>query len=123
LATAYGLNNGASTNQTVAIVDAFADPSVKADLNTFDAHYGLPHETSTSFKVITQTGSTNLSGVTPDAGWAGEITLDVQTVRGLCHKCRILLVEANSSSDADLAAGVNQAVHQGAKIVSNSYGG
>lgn len=123
LAQAHGVNAGASTGQTVAIVDAFKDPSVTADLNTFDTQYGLPGETSTSFRVVNQAGGTNLSGIASDLGWATETTLDVQAVRGLCHKCKILLVEANSSSTADLGTAVDRAVTMGARVVSNSYGG
>src|SRR5437764_9219083 len=40
----------------------------------------------------------------------------------ICASCRILLVEANSSSVADLAAAVDTAVRSGATVVSNSYG-
>lgn len=120
LATAYGVNPGASTSQTVAIVDAFNDPTVLGDLNHFDSQYGLPQETTSSFKVVNQTGGSSLPA--NNAGWAGEITLDVQTVRGLCHKCKILLVEAKNSSSANLGAAVNYAAAH-AKIVSNSYGG
>lgn len=125
LAKAYGVTASAATTQTVAIVDAFYDPSVKADLNAFDAHYGLPAETSTSFKVIRQDGSavTTTNHPNSDAGWSTEITLDVDAVRGLCQKCKILLVETDTNDNDNLGAGVNQAVAQGALIVSNSYGG
>ena len=122
LAAAYGIKPGGKTKQTVAIVDAFGNPSVRADLNTFDQHYGLPKETAKSFKVINQDGLASPLP-TPDEGWAGEITLDVQSVRAVCHGCKILLVEADSNNNSDLAAAVNQAVKKGAKIVSNSYGG
>src|SRR5436190_19448374 len=122
VAKAYGLNADGATTQTVAIVDAFDDPTAITDLNTFDDQYGLPHETSTSFQIVNQDGLDSPLPA-PDAGWAGEITLDVQTVRGLCHLCKILLVEADSSSFADLGTAVNRAVTMGAKIVSNSYGG
>ena len=123
LAKAYGVdvNAAASANQTVAIVDAFDDPTVKTDLATFDTNYGLPAETSTSFRVVNQTGGSTLPAA--NAGWAGEITLDVQAVRGLCHKCKILLVEANSNSFDDLAAAVNEAATLHANEISNSYGG
>jgi Subtilase family len=122
LTTAYGVNPAAKTSQTVAIVDAFDDPSVRSDLNAFDKQYGLPKETSKSLKVINQNGAASPLP-TPDEGWAGEITLDVQSVRGVCHHCKILLVEADTNNNSDLAAAVNQAVKKGAKIVSNSYGG
>lgn len=124
LAKGYGVNVGAAaaSTQTVAIVDAFDDPSVKTDLAAFDTFYGIAAETPSSFRVVNQDG---LASPLPaaDAGWAGEITLDVQAVRGLCRRCKILLVEADSSSNDDLAAAVDRAVTLGAKEVSNSYGG
>jgi subtilase family serine protease len=58
-----------------------------------------------------------------NSGWALEIALDVETAHAVCQNCKILLVEANSSSLSDLAGAVNTAVFVGAKIVSNSYGG
>jgi subtilase family serine protease len=122
LAAAYGINPGAKTKQTVAIVDAFGNPSVRADLNAFDHKYGLPKETAKSFKVINQSGLASPLPI-PDEGWAGEITLDVQSVRAVCHACKILLVEADTNDNVNLAKAVNQAVKRGAKIVSNSYGG
>jgi hypothetical protein len=121
LATAYGINPNAATSQTVAIVDAYDDPSVLSDLNTFDANYGFPAETSTSFRVVNQDG--NASPLpTADTGWAPEITLDVQAVRAVCRSCKILLVEADSNQNGDLGTAVDRAVSMGATIVSNSYG-
>jgi hypothetical protein len=121
LAAAYGVNPATSTSQTVAIVDAYQDPSVTADLNAFDAQYGLPPETSTSFKAVSQTGG-SVSGIKTDVGWAGETTLDVEAVRGLCHACKILLVEADTSDNSNIGTAVDEAVTLGATIVSNSYG-
>jgi subtilase family serine protease len=121
VAKAYGFNPNGSTNQTVAIVDAYRDPSVLADLNHFDSQYGLPPETASSFTVVNQTGG-SVSAINTDVGWAGETALDVDAVRGLCHKCKILLVEATTNDNANLGAAVNYAAAH-AKIVSNSYGG
>src|SRR5262249_18670106 len=104
VAKAYNLNADSSTaaNQTIATVDAHDDPIALTDLNTFDATYGLPAETNgTSFKKVNQTG-----GSTPpstDSDWAVEISLDVQTVRGLCHQCKILLIETNDDTFTNLA--------------------
>lgn len=122
LAAAYGVNPATATTQTVAIVDAYADPSVLSDLDYFDEQYGLPDETPSTFAVVDQAGSSSPLPMS-DAAWAVEITLDVQTVRGLCHACKILLVEANSATEADLGTAVDTAVSMGATIVSNSYGG
>ena len=124
LATAYGYDPAATLAkpQTVAIVDAHDDTHAKADLNAFDTQYGLPAETSTSFRKVNQNGNTSPLP-TFDQGWAEEISLDVQAVRGACNKCNIVLVEAKTSGSSDLAVAVNTAVRLGATEISNSYGG
>ena len=45
---------------------------------------------------MSQTGSTTSYPAT-DAGWATEISLDLDMVSAACPDCKILLVEANSS--------------------------
>ncbi|QHA09770.1 peptidase S8 [Streptomyces broussonetiae] len=123
LQAAYNLPKDAGKGATVAIVDANDDPNAEKDLAAYRSQYGLP-ECSTSngcFKKTDQDGGTNYPA--PDAGWAGEISLDVDMVSAACPQCKILLVEAKSASMDDLGAAVNQAVKQGAKYVSNSYGG
>jgi hypothetical protein len=110
--------------QTVAIVDAYDEPKIEADLGKFDENYKLPACTTANgcFKKVSQTGSTT-SLPSPEPGWGVEISLDVETVHSVCPKCKILLVEANEPTDADLATSVNEAVKLGATEVSNSYGG
>ena len=122
LSTAYQVNPSAATTQTVAIVDAYDDPYALAELNAFDHYYGFPAETATSFRKVNQNGArTPLPAA--NSGWAGEIALDIEAVRGMCRNCKILLVEAASANNANLATAVNSAVRLGARIVSNSYGG
>ncbi len=41
----------------------------------------------------------------------------------ICPNCKILLVEADTNSLANLAAAVNEAASLGAHVISNSYGG
>jgi hypothetical protein len=128
--SAYGLGalstlgaaGGPGTGQTVGIVDAYDDPNVEADLGTFDSQYGLPACTTADgcFTKVGQTGTSSLPA--GNAGWAGEISLDVEAVHSICPDCKILLVEANSSSSTDLASAVNEAVSLGATEVTNSYG-
>ena len=122
LASAYNLPGGGS-GQTVAIVDAQDDPNAESDLAGYRSTYGLPACTTANgcFRKINQNGGTSYPS--PDTGWAGEISLDVDMVSAVCPNCHILLVEATSASDANLGTAVNQAVAQGAKFVSNSYGG
>ncbi|WP_236573064.1 S53 family peptidase [Streptomyces sp. GS7] len=123
LQSAYNLPQSGGSGQTVAIVDANDDPNAEQDLAAYRAQYGLP-ECSTAngcFQKVDQDGGSNYPA--PDAGWAGEISLDVDMVSAACPSCHILLVEANSASMDDLGTAVNRAVTMGAKFVSNSYGG
>jgi hypothetical protein len=123
LAKAYNYNpNRLARNQLVAIVDAYDDPNILADLQSFDAHYKLS-EFPGSFRKVGQTGSATKLPHPDTSGWSAEETLDVQAVRAVCHTCRILLVEANNPSNDNLVAAVHTAVRLGATEVSNSYGG
>jgi Putative Ig domain len=124
LQSAYALPSGAGAGQTVAIVDAYDDPNAESDLATYRSQYGLPSCTTANgcFKKVNENGST--SGLpSPDSGWAGEISLDLDMVSAVCPSCHILLVEASQPSTDDLGTAVNTAVNLGAKFVSNSYGG
>ncbi|MCC3770306.1 putative Ig domain-containing protein [Streptomyces sp. UNOC14_S4] len=120
---AYALPADAGAGTTVAIVDAYDDPSAEQDLATYRSQYGLPACTTANgcFRKADQNGGTSYP--TADSGWAGEISLDVDMVSAVCPQCHILLVEANSATMNDLGAAVNRAVTMGAKYVSNSYGG
>ena len=122
LARAYGYDPSKAVDQTVAIVDWYDDPNVLADLNAFDRTYHLPAETARSFRKVNQDGrATPLPARSRRA--ATEIALDVQAVRAVCHRCRILLVEANNPAAADLAQAENTAARLGADEISNSFGG
>ena len=126
LASAYGYIPAAGgSGQTVAVVDAYDDPAIEADLATFDGEYGLPACTAADgcLEKVGQTGRTTALPPVDTRGWSVEITLDVETVHAVCQGCRILLVEAESESLADLADATNEAVSLGATEVSNSYGG
>ncbi|MFE0460345.1 putative Ig domain-containing protein [Kitasatospora sp. NPDC058965] len=123
LQSAYKLPSNGGAGQTVAIVDAQDDPNAESDLATYRSQYGLPACTTANgcFKKIDQNGGTSYP--TADTGWAGEISLDLDMVSAVAPNAHILLVEATSANMGDLGASVNQAVAQGAKYVSNSYGG
>ena len=124
--TAYALPPTGSTAQTIAIVDAYDDPTIASDLNHYDSYYGLPACTSTGanpcFRKVNQNGA---AGPYPNknAGWALEIALDVETAHQICQSCQILLVEASSNSFANLETAVRTAARLGATEISNSYGG
>ena len=124
LGTAYNLNTAGGSGQTVGIVDAYNDPNINADLQTFDSHYGLPtcSEGNGCLRVVNQNGNATPLPGNDTAGWSVEETLDVETVHSVCHSCRIILVEGNSNGNSDLGTAENSAVRLGAGEVSNSFG-
>lgn len=122
LASAYGLPVGAGLHRTVAIVDAFDDPTAEADLAVYRAAFGLPACTSLSgcFSKVNQRGQ-NSGYPTLDAGWAQEVALDLDMVSAACPNCKLLLVEADSSLIDDLGASVDTAATFRPIAISNSY--
>jgi len=126
LQSAYNLataSASAGSGQTVAIVDAYDDPNAEADLGVYRTHFGLASCTTANgcFRKVNQAGTTSYP--TANSGWGQEISLDLDMVSAICPKCHILLVEASSASNADLAASVDEAATLGANAISNSYGG
>ncbi|NUP49865.1 MAG: hypothetical protein HOW97_21510 [Catenulispora sp.] len=119
--SAYKLGSNPGNGQTVAIVDAYDDPNAESDLKTYRSQYGLSPCTTANgcFTKVDQNGGSNYP--TGDSGWGTEISLDLDAVSATCPGCKILLVEADSNDDGNLAAAVDRAVQLGAKFVSNSY--
>jgi subtilase family serine protease len=128
---AYNLSGSvASGSPILAIVDAYDHPYIKSDLDTYNSYFKLPYFPQCSgaikdssvpcFQKLNQRGRTTYPSI--NAGWGLEISLDVEVAHAVCPSCRLLLVEADSSSYANLMAAVDQAVAQGATFVSNSYG-
>lgn len=121
--TAYSLPSAtAGGGQTIAIVDAYDDPNIESDLGVYSSTYGLPPCTTANgcFKKVDQRGGTTYP--TKNAGWALEISLDVEIAHAICPNCKILLVEADSNSFANLIAAEDYAKAH-ANVVSNSWGG
>jgi hypothetical protein len=125
LQSAYNLASSSASGggtQTVAIVDAYDDPTAESDLAVYRSAFGLTPCTTANgcFKKRAQDGSTTYP--IPDAGWAGEISLDLDMVSAICPKCHILLVEATTDSGSDMFAAENEAATLGATEISNSWG-
>ena len=121
--SAYQLS-GLTTGSTVAIVDAYGYPNAAANLATYRAQFGLPACTTANgcLKIVNQTGGTSLPAF--NLGWSQEQALDLDAVSAACPSCKILLVQANTASFANLGTAVNTAAAgAGVKAVSNSYGG
>jgi subtilase family serine protease len=126
LRAAYGLgsaSSGGGVGQTIAIVDAYDDPNAESDLAVYRSQFGLSACTTANgcFRKVDQSGGKHYPRA--NAGWAEEISLDLDMASAICPNCKILLVEAKSNSFANLAAAVDRAAALGATEISNSYGG
>ncbi|MER6538884.1 kelch repeat-containing protein [Streptomyces sp900105755] len=122
LQSAYDLPASGGEGRTVAIVVAYDDPTAESDLAVYRSQYGLPECTTANgcFRKIDQRGGTDYPK--PNESWAGEASLDMDMVSASAPAAHILLVEADSSDFEDVFVAVDQAVAQGARYVSNSYG-
>jgi subtilase family serine protease len=127
---AYNLPNTAASTKTIAIVDAYDDPTIRNDLSVYSSTYGIPDlatcsspsDPSACFVKVNQNGST--SGLPrKDAGWSLEIALDVEMAHAICQNCKVVLVEAKTNSFTNLSTAVDTAARLGADVISNSYGG
>jgi hypothetical protein len=122
--TAASAADGSGT--TVAVVDAYNDPTAASDLATYRSAAGLPALTTGQFTVYNQNGQTSplpaTAPITDD--WTLEEALDVDMVSAICPLCKIDLVEAtNDTGNGLFVAEQTAATTLGAKYISNSWGG
>jgi subtilase family serine protease len=131
LRSVYGIagtvNRGVSgRGQTVAILDAFASPTLLGDAQEYarrnDPGHPLPGSQYSQFVF-----PTNTALEPPDqcdaAGWYGEQTLDVEAVHAMAPGAHILYVGASDCLDSSLLQALNYVVGgRLADVVSNSYG-
>jgi subtilase family serine protease len=111
---------------TVAVVDAYNDPTAASDLATYRSAAGLPALTSGQFTQYNQNGQTSPLPATAPASddWTLEEALDVDMVSAICPLCKIDLVEAtNDTGNGLFVAEQTAATTLGAKYISNSWGG
>jgi subtilase family serine protease len=138
---AYGFdqikfNNGTvigdGSGQTIAIVDAYYDPTIKSDVSTFSSTFGLPQldgkNGNGTFTQVDLTGNKVQSP--PGDDWTVETALDVEWAHAVAPKANILLVEAKSDltdpvtgEPTDLLNAVQTAgATSGVRTVSMSWG-
>jgi subtilase family serine protease len=121
---AYGVTASHATGagQTVAVVDAYASPTMQSDANNFAKVTGDPQfrhgqyqqSLSKEFDLINECGA---------SGWYGEESLDVEAVHGMAPNANVRYYGAEDCSDPGLLAPEAQIVNtDAASIVTNSWG-
>jgi subtilase family serine protease len=123
---AYGLGSTTDTGsgQTVAIIDAYASPTIVQDVNQWSTNRGLPTLRANQFTQVVAPGTFRRpeNPAQDPQGWYTEETLDVEVVHGMAPDANIVFVGAPNNY-RDLDAALNTVVDRGlAHIVTNSYG-
>jgi subtilase family serine protease len=124
---AYGLSglSADGSGSTVAVVDAYASPTIEFDVNHYSQLHGLPTFKSGQFVQVVAPGTYNHpeSGIAQDPqGWYGEETLDVEAVHSMAPAAKIVYF-GTPNNYRDLDALLNHVVDRRiADIVTNSYG-
>jgi subtilase family serine protease len=123
---AYHVSQSGMTGkgQTVAVVDAYASPTMLSDANEYakvtgDKPFRSGQYTQDLASVFTQTAPDECDA----QGWYGEETLDVESVHGQAPDANVTYVGAASCDDSDLLAALALIVDNHlASIVSDSWG-
>jgi subtilase family serine protease len=121
---AYGISGYDGAGQTVAIIDAYASPTILQDVNQWSVNRGLPTMNPSQLVQVVPPGVYKRAENPQQdpQGWYGEETLDVEAVHGMAPAAKIVYVGAPNSRQ-DLDAAMNHVVDQRlAQIVTNSYG-
>ncbi|HEY5474073.1 MAG TPA: S53 family peptidase, partial [Candidatus Limnocylindrales bacterium] len=121
---AYEIGDSTGAGQTVAIIDAYASPTILQDVNQWSLNRGLPTMSPSQLVQVVPPGVYRRpqNPRQDPQGWYGEETLDVEAVHGMAPAAKIVFVGAPNNYQ-DLDAAMNHVVDRGlAQIVTNSYG-
>jgi subtilase family serine protease len=121
---ARGISGYDGAGQTVAIIDAYASPTILQDVNQWSTNRGLPTMNPGQLVQVVAPGTYRRpeNPSQDPQGWYVEETLDVEAVHGMAPAAKIVFVGAPNNY-RDLDAALNHVVDDHlAQIVSNSYG-
>ncbi len=111
--------------QTVAVVDAYASPTMPSDANKFSRLEGEQPFAKNQYRQYLPAAGFTLAG-NDDCGaqgWYGEETLDVESVHDMAPAANVRFVAAATCHDPDLADALAYIVNNHlASIVTDSWG-
>jgi subtilase family serine protease len=123
---AYGVSQSGMTGKgvTVAVVDAYASPTMLNDANEYAKVTGdQPFRTGQYTQDLASTFTDTAANECDAPGWYGEQTLDVESVHGMAPNANVVYVGAASCTDQDLGDALALIVDNHlASIVSDSWG-
>lgn len=126
LQQAYGADQVTSdgTNVRVAIVDAYASPTLFSDANQYFANHGLPPLNKKNFTQIIPTGIYHVSPkeACGPQGWFVEQSLDVESVHSMAPGAQIIFVGARNCEDPLFDTVYDTIDNDVADIITDSWG-
>ena len=122
LQSAYGADSLISSGyggrgETIAIIDAYGDPTIYQDLATFDREFGLPKVNLTVVPVGPYEPSLGIT-----YGWDSETALDVVAAHAMAHYAQINQVVGANATNALYEAVKLVVTHRLGNVVSMSWG-
>lgn len=122
--SAYLRLHGNGSGQTVVITDAYDDPVITSDVNTYSQQFGLPLVCGTAgagsacFKFTVQSPDGTARS---DPGWGAEVALDVEMVHAIAPQTAVVLMEARDASVAALDSAIDHAASLKPAVISDSW--
>ncbi|MDQ6605148.1 MAG: S53 family peptidase [Actinomycetota bacterium] len=122
--SAYHLSGGSDgSGVTVAIVDAYASPTLFDDAKHYASINDPSHPLAASQFSEVLAHKFNYADLCGPSGWYGEQTLDVEAVHATAPGAHILFAGAENCAQGDLTAMVRNIVDNHlANVITNSYG-
>jgi hypothetical protein len=125
LQAAYQIDPNITTTPTVAIVDAYGYANLESDLAPYRSQFGLPPCTQANgcLTIVNQNGAASPlpAEPPPDDDWTIETALDVDMASAACPKCKLLVVQADDTSD-NLYTAQDSAAAAHPTVISDSWG-
>ena len=122
---AYALPKTGAPGQTIAVVVAYNDRYAQKDLNAYSEVYSVPPCTVRNgcLRILNEHGSpAPLPGAAPTGDtWTAKASIGIELARGICHSCKVMLVEANTAGIDDLSKAVGAAAAKGATVIETSF--
>lgn len=124
-----GASGESGQGVTVAVVDAYASPTMQADANEYAKVTGDKPFAAGQYNEVLLGGKSKWTNTGTGkkgcgaSGWYGEESLDVESVHGMAPDAHVTYVGAVSCYDNDLLAALSYIVnHHTASIVTDSWG-
>ncbi len=117
-----GHNAPTGVGQTILVLEAYGDPTLTADVASFDTRFGVP--ALSSLTVVNASAGGSGSGASGDTfGWAVETALDVEYAHAMAPSAAIVVGVAATDDIDDITAAAQQIIprYRGS-IISQSFG-